>query len=698
MPVEKRKAALLALKELAVRDAEETDESKDAARKREKRSEAARVTVGTCQNPARREACLADPERFLRTYIDYRFTRGFYPHQVRMIEGIYDRARYGGSKSYAAPRGDGKTEVCTAMIVFVMLAGLIDYVVAIAATTKLASDIFKDVKYHFETSPLLSADFPEVCDPIKALEGAPQRAGKQHVDGVLTRIEWKQDRLILPEVDDSPFGGSCMNFYGLDAAIRGVRIRGKRPRLVLVDDPETRESAKSDQQIKDREEMLDRDVAGLGGQEGNVSIVAITTCQNRRSLSWKLTGEDKANNKIKPAYEGERFAAIKAWPTNAELWDDYIAQRKINQNNGDPYGQTATALYMANREAMDEGAEVINPGRYDRNITPEGEPIEISNLQHCYNFISDRGLPSFLAEYQNEPEPEEELQTVGLTSGKVMSRTNTLERRELPEECEIVCLGVDIGKYASHWSQLAFAGNAVGYVTDYGVIETYGLDVSSSEQAIERAILASLRNFADELMTEVKPLIVLVDSGDYSDAVYEFCRSTGPPFFPCKGMPGSNFRMPEQSKTKQPFLEAWAHWIEREQSWLYNVNSWYWKNWVHERFMTDTQTDGVPNDGSLSLFAPRNNKEHLSYAKHIVAEELQSKFEPGKGVKTHWAQVSKNNHWLDATSYACCAAACAGMRLIPQTQRTVSQQVKDNRKQTQTGTGLHGRSFVATQR
>jgi hypothetical protein len=112
--------------------------------------------------------------------------------------------------------------------------------------------------------------------------------------------------------------------------------------------------------------------------------------------------------------------------------------------------------------------------------------------------------------------------------------------------------------------------------------------------------------------------------------------------------------------------------------------------------MTAPETDGVPNDGSLTLFAPRNNKEHFSFSKHIVAEELQVKFEPGKGIKKHWAQVAKNNHWLDATSYACCAAACVGMRLVPQTQRTVSQQVKDNKQQKVSG--LHGRSFVATQR
>lgn len=682
--------------ELAVPKDERSD---DASRKREKRSEAARIEIdwSTVDWP-RREACLADPERFLRTYLDYRFTRNFYPHQLRMIEGIYERAKYGGSKSYAAPRGDGKTEICTGMLVYVMLACLVDYTVPIAATTKLASDIFKDFKYHFENSETLGEDFPEVCQPVKALQGAPQRAGKQHVDGTLTRIEWSKEQLVFPNVPDSPYGGYCMSYYGLDAAIRGVRIRGKRPKLVLVDDPETRESAKSDHQIREREQMLDRDVAGLGGQEGNVSVVAITTCQNRKSLSWRLTGEDKGGIKIKPAYEGERFAAIAKWPDNGELWDDYIAQRKVDQNEGDPYGSRATELYLAKRKEMDAGAEVINPGRFDRRPRPDGQPREHSNLQHCYNFISDHGLPAFLAEYQNEPEPEAEVEGVGITAGMVMSRTEPRPRAEVPDETEVITVGLDIGKYASHWSKIAWRGNAVGSVVDYGVMETHGLTVQSSPQAIERALLASLHAWSEEITQAGEPLLVLVDSGDYTEVIYEFCRSAGQPFFPCKGYEGWSFRTPEASKTKQPFEAAYASWLEHASIWLYNLDSWHWKNWTHERFVTDAYTDDQRNDGSLALWQPQSNKEHMGFAKHITAEELQVTFEPGKGERRRWAPLSRNNHWLDATAYACCAAGAVGMRLVARETQSVSERVKTIEDRKPAMSGLHGRKFVATQR
>ena len=627
----------------------------------------------------------------------YRFTRDFYPHQRRMIQAIYERAQYGGSKAFAAPRGDGKTEICTAMIVYVMLAQLVDYPVAVAATTKLAHDIFRDVKYHFESSESLAADFPEVCDPIKALEGAPQRAAKQHVGGELTRIEWSRDRIVLPRVPGSPYGDYCMNYYGLDAAIRGVRIRGKRPKLVLVDDPETRESAKSDMQIRDREQMLDRDVGGLGGQGGNVSVVAITTCQNRKSLSWKLTGEDINGSKIKPAYEGERFAAIKEWPKNAGMWDDYIAQRKVDQNDGDPYGSKATQLYLDNREAMDEGCEVINPGRFDRRPRPDGEPREHSNLQHCYNFIADNGLPAFLAEYQNEPEPEEEVKTAGVTAGMVISRTNLFSRGEVPEQAEAITSGIDVGKYGSHWVKVAWWGNAIGAIVDYGVMETYGLNVKSSEQSVERALLAAFQSWSEDQLAKDPPLLSFVDSGDFTDAVYSFTRTAGAPFFPCKGFEGWNFRVPEESPTKKPFISAYASQLEHAGVWLYNLDSWHWKNWVHARFSVNPIESENFVDGSLSLWQPENNKEHLSFAKHITAEELQEVFEPGKGVKKHWAKVARNNHWLDALAYACAAASCVGIRLVS-SELPISQQIQQQPRRVNRFSDQHGRPFVATYR
>ena len=68
--------------------------------------------------------------------------------------------------------------------------------------------------------------------------------------------------------------------------------------------------------------------------------------------------------------------------------------------------------------------------------------------------------------------------------------------------------------------------------------------------------------------------------------------------------------------------------------------------------------------GSLSIYAPEGNRKHLSYAQHIVAEELVSEFKEGKGVRTFWDRRNPNNHWLDATYMAAACTEALGISLI----------------------------------
>jgi hypothetical protein len=65
----------------------------------------------------------------------------------------------------------------------------------------------------------------------------------------------------------SPFGGVKMAFAGLDAAFRGMNIDDERPDFLVLDDPETRDSAKSLMQIEDRIDTIEKDIEGLEGQD-----------------------------------------------------------------------------------------------------------------------------------------------------------------------------------------------------------------------------------------------------------------------------------------------------------------------------------------------------------------------------------------------------------------------------------------------
>ncbi len=676
-----------------IEEATFTDRDHDVARKRQMRSESARIEIPLCQNVERRERALKDPELFLRTYFADRYYRKFSRLHQTMIETIYDRAVHGGRQAIAAPRGVGKTELVKGMLVFLILAEIVRFPLVIAATSELAGRIYKDFRSKIANNDLLLADFPEVCFPIRALEGAPQRAAKQHIDGKLTRVVWTaNDYLSLPHTPGSPYGGVKMSYYGLDSAFRGVNIEGDRPDFVLIDDPETRESALSLDQIANRETMVDQDVAGLAGLGSNISIVLLTTVQNRYCFSWRVT-----DPKIKPAWNGKRFALIEKWPTNEELWQTYVAKRNQAQAAGDEFAIEAVEYYKANRIEMDAGAKMLV-----EDYTPvekDGEQLVVSALQAAYDKIADTSMAAFRTEYQNDPEEEETIEGNGLTAGRVQSRIANEQQNQTPQDTECITFGLDIGKHASHWVKVAWRNPGIGTVMDYGVMETYGLAFNADQMAIEQALLGSLETWMKEA-AECQPLIVLIDSGAFSDAIYVACQKMGRPFFPSKGWDVARFRMPAtKTGDKIPLFHAYAS-KQSNGSWLYNVNTEHWKTWVHQRFLVDSYDEtGERVAGSIALFNTLGDKKrHLSFAHHIVAEELQAIPLPGGAVKSKLVLKSKNNHWLDAIALAAAGAGCVGIKVIEGRETIAAKKAVEHHKPTSGLRDPWGRAFVASRR
>ena len=667
----------------------------------------------------RRRALLGDPVAFLKYYFPDRFWSPFADYQREMIQLIVDVAEFGGDQAIAAPRGDGKTEITKAMVVYLICRGLVRFPLVIAASGTFASRIFDDIRRHFDSNEKLIEDFPELCVPCAALEGTPQRAAKQMHNGKPTEIQWSSNQVVFPKIDGlpptikgepwheggvSPYSAVCMAWAGMDSAIRGINIRGNRPDFVLVDDPETRESAFHENQVETRDVILNRDVAGLADGRKRLSRVVLCTIQNNRCLAEKLTNQSKA-----PSWNGRRYSGVRQWPERADLWQQYMDLRQEDQRAGDGCGINATAFYIANRADMDAAAEVLNPERYSRAMTRDGKSIELSALQAVYNLIADNGLNYVLTEIQNAPPEEEQAETLGLTAHKVASRVSGLEQHELPKMEDLkITVGLDLGKYYSHWTKIAWFGNATGVVIDYGVMETPGMQAATDSQAVETALLQSLQLWRSDIMARNPPDFCLVDSGDYSAAVYEFIRRVGGTPFACsKGYAASKFHLGTESPTRRLFDHSYANHQPQERIWLYIVDVEHWKGWLQERFMTATFNEAHQwNDGSLSLYVGHDKKRHMAFSHHIVAEMREEQFVPGKGVVRKWKELSKNNHYLDATALACAAAGCLGVRLIPrvtseQMQKAIARSEQKTSPRSRPGivaSTPHGQAFVATQR
>lgn len=673
-------------------------QSYDISRMRKKRSSECEIKIREPKDIQRRERCLLDPELFLKTYFARIFYNPFAAHHTRMIEAIHARALTGGDKAVAAPRGDGKSQITICMGIYCFHGTPINFPVIIGQTSPKARKLFSQVKSKYENREKYKEfweDFPEVCDPVAALRGAPQRAAHQwywhNGEQTLVNLQWKQDVIVLPSIQTEWGNLSCGNrlvYFGLDGAIRGEGFEEQRPDLVIIDDPETREIAFSPtKRYEDIEDMIDGDAAGLAGPDKVIARVVLTTIQNSYCYSAKVT-----DAKQKPAFEGERHGWLKEYPSNLDLWEEYIALRHKDKYELLRNAPNATAFYLARMDEMKAGCIVNNPHRFIAALDEDGKPLEVDAIQAFFNRVADYGWPRVLAEYQNDPETEEQAETTGITQGMVCSRMSGRIHKQLPTEEHKIALGVDVGKYKLDWVKIAFEGNAVGTVIDYGEWAVQGTDKGSSDENVLKAVLRALRELRIYAMADSPPDVAFVDSGDFTQAVYSFVRESGQPWHAIKGSDTGRMKFTGDDSATQRFFENVRADLDATNGiFLYHVNNPYWKEQVHQRFITQTFDESHQfNDGSLSLWSTNDLKKHVPYARQIVAEMLQV-----KNGKKEWVPVSRDNHKLDATAYALAGGGCLGVRVIPKQVKPIVTRRPEEKK---FFTNQFGQPFLVTQR
>lgn len=686
-----------------------TDRDKDILSKRADRAEAARIFIPACVNPQRRERALLDPELFLRgTYLSSRYKRPFGKLHYAIMDALIEVANNGGKQAIAAPRGRGKTEIVKGMLLYLIFAGLVQFPIPIGQTRTHAEKIYKDFRKKIAQNDLLLEDFPEVCWPVRCLEGAPQRAAKQHIDGKLTGVIWTNEALKLASVPPEhrgPIDYSLVNleFRGLDTAIRGVNTDGARPDFIIIDDPETRESAKSDNQIEDRKNAIEQDIAGLAGEDEELAQVMLTTVQNRKCISFQYTDPEQ-----KPSWMGKRFGWVEKWPhewsKEGGLWHTYMSMRAQDQRNGDRYGRTATQFFLDNQDAMIAGGELL-ADNYKAKVLSDGWRTVHSAWQVVFNAIADTSYDAFCTEYQNDPPEAEQIQTMDLTYQHILGCNSEHARGIVPDWATIVTRGTDMGKVNCWYVDVAWSVDGTSAIIDYGRFQTFGLTTKSSEESIELAMLNALESFAKS-HEGYEINITFADSGYKPEAVYEACRRVEGNYYPVKG-PDSNsarFSMPQKSsKTCMPYFECYASETVDKQGrplWLFHPNTEFWKNWAQERLILSPWTDGDRTLSSMAVFSPPHGdtKFHTQFAKSMVSERLVHIPLPGKGFKTVWEVLDRhNNHWLDCVGYAAAAAAVLGVRLVPTYTPPVVERQQPKREAFNPY-ARHGRAFVATQR
>jgi hypothetical protein len=237
-------------------------------------------------------------------------------------------------------------------------------------------------------------------------------------------------------------------------------------------------------------------------------------------------------------------------------------------------------------------------------------------------------------------------------------RMTTETRGVLPAGTEMITTACDAGMWLCHWAAIAWRPGATPHLIDYGRIE-----VPSDTMATEQALLNAFRQYRDEICAQgwggMVPAMNLIDAGYLQDVAVKLSQESGETFIPSLGFgnQSGNRKMVRQSGSRVLAIGDGYEVVQLPGgARVIEINANQWKSWFHARLRTP-----VGKPGAFTLFY---STDHKSYGKHIVAEREMEEFIKGKGLVTRFEAMSRNNHWLDASSMACVAGHAAGQRII----------------------------------
>lgn len=616
-------------------------------------------------DPARREACSKSLRLHCKTYFPTKFSLPFGRAHDAAITKAERAILTGNLYAYGMPRGGGKTEIAKAAAIWAIINGYRHYVQLIGATDKLTHLILLDIKRQLAENPLLLEDYPEVCYPLMRLEGTPARCPKQHIGGVRTQIEWDKDHIRLPNLPGSPGRWAVVRVASMTGAIRGPSYSAPdggswRPDLVIADDPQDRESAKSPTQVEDRIAIVQGDILGLAGPETDIACLMPCTVIYPDDLADQMLNREKY-----PEWQGEKSRMVEAFPTNQTLWDDYFKLRDRElRDNGD--GSEATAFYTANRPAMDEGAVLSWPERKGKKFA---SALEQAMCLRRYR------PDAFAAEYQNEPAVASQIAAGTITPQWLREKTNNQPLGTIPPETVRVTSGVDVQKRCVFWVTVAWDECFGGSVVDWGVYpkqNTPYFRAADARPALAdrhpgmdefACIHAGLKAVVDHLVAaDHAPDRVVVDSGNWQDEVMRFVRHSphSALLLASKGYGIGASGNPIANWKRVPGQRRGDHWLinpttsgRRGKQMAYDAN--YWKSFLANRLLT-------AQGGVGGLFLPGGDNGPL--VDHLTAEyRIPTKAEKTGRVVDEWKlKLNRENHWWDCAVMAAVAAAELGVR------------------------------------
>lgn len=240
---------------------------------------------------------------------------------------------------------------------------------------------------------------------------------------------------------------------------------------------------------------------------------------------------------------------------------------------------------------------------------------------------------NFVNSWLAEPWEDTKLKT---NADLVMERQTDLEAYTLPTWTKLITGGVDVQENCLYWTIRAWGD----YMTSQNIAHGQALSMTEVERVMNTEFSAP-----DGKKALVS--LALIDSGDQTDEVYEFCAMNSDWVLPCKGTSTmlSHYRLSTVNKAGS----------SANGMTLVLVDGGKYKDMIAARMRK-------PN-GSGSWMVHKD--VDLDYAEQVTAEHKITERSGGKEVQRWVVKTSHaDNHYLDCEVYAAAAADMMGVRSL----------------------------------
>lgn len=241
-------------------------------------------------------------------------------------------------------------------------------------------------------------------------------------------------------------------------------------------------------------------------------------------------------------------------------------------------------------------------------------------------------LQNFINSWLAEPWEDTKLKTSVET---VLERQTDVPEFVIPEWAQIITGGVDVQETSLYWTIRAWGCQQTSQNIAHGQI----LGFRELEDIMNRP-------YSKESGEQMQVALCLIDSGDQTDLVYEFCSYNAEWALPSKG--ASNSMLSDFKISKINKEDSRAYGMQ-----LVMVDTGKFKDIIASRMKRE--------NGKGSWMVYRGCDEE--YAKQVTAEHKVN-VRNGKKVERRWVQKTSHadNHYLDCEVYAYCAGFIMGIR------------------------------------